>query len=349
MSSFKTMFTFLLLVIAISAHNTHKVWKSTFHVGHGCKGKIIQGQGWAFAVQTCRQTGFAKPFCSDITDTKNINHPKYSQWQECGDIPHKHVCKGKKDPKCSGAAGLDPHFRKLNQKFFSYHGECDLVLINSRGFASGAGLDIHIRTEIRKSFSFIKALSMRVGKDTLEMEGKVNFHINSVFWEKPPTQFAGFDMVRIGNATWCRDRCSKAQIYRIFFDVDEYVELANMRGFLHVEINGPNFNNSTGLLGSRRDTGMVGRDGNLIADVSKYGQEWQVMGSDPQLFQMSRYPQHPDPCIQPDVSRRRISELTMKIAQQACSHLSGKLNDICIFDVSSTGDENLAYSPFYNY
>jgi len=359
----------LLLIISISeisATTTHKVQRTSTYDGHGCveaklrNRKLVAVSACDFFTK-CTDFTLEEPIPCEEGSDGCINGVKYittysSAIVECDDFPHKHVCPtgtrkrdsdSDSDSDCSAMTGLDPHFRKLNQVLFSYHGECDLVLVSSRGFASGVGLDIHIRTEIKKSYSFIKALSMRVGNDTLEMEGKDNFHINGVFWEQP-NQFAGFPIFKIGNATWCRDKCFKAQIYRIFFDFDEYVELANWAGFLHVEMNGPNFKDSTGLLGSRKDTGMVGRDGNLIADVNKYGQEWQVMGSDPQLFQMSRYPQHPDPCIQPEATFRRISESTMRMAQHACSYLSGELYDICIFDVSSTGDENLAYSPFYN-
>jgi len=253
----------------------------------------------------------------------------------------------------SGLAGLDPHFRKFNGEHFSYHGECDLVLVSSNGFASGAGLDIHIRTRIKKFYSYIRVVSMRIGNATLEMEFKDSFHINRVFMDHP-SEFAGYPISKVGNATWCGQKCSDARIYRISFHsdkhVEEFVELAYLAGFLHVQVNGRNFEDSTGLLGNRRDLGKVGRNGTLIEDPNEYGQDWQVLGSDPELFRKSRYPQHPHKCILPKVSSRRIqvSESTRRMAESACSGLSGELLEMCIFDVQATGDERLALSPFYN-
>jgi len=257
------------------------------------------------------------------------------------------------DPTPPALAGLDPHFRKFNGEHFSYHGECDLVLVSSDGFASGAGLDIHIRTRIKKFYSYIRVVSMRIGNATLEMEFKDSFHINRVFMDHP-SEFAGYPISKVGNATWCGQKCSDARIYRISFHsdkhVEEFVELAYLAGFLHVQVNGRNFEDSTGLLGNRRDLGKVGRNGTLIEDPNEYGQDWQVLGSDPELFRKSRYPQHPHKCILPKVSSRRIqvSESTRRMAESACSGLSGELLEMCIFDVQATGDERLALSPFYN-
>jgi len=322
------MMWIVLLLASVSADDTHYVTTATYYEGPGCTTLSTRNPTIYNVVDSC--DGETLP-CTNVDD--------YSYTVTCGKIPHTHI---------PALAGLDPHFRKLNGELFSFHGECDLVLVKSNGFASGAGLDIHIRTTVKKFYSYIRVVSMRVGNATFEMEFKDSFHIDNVFMDHPSTEFGGYPIAKVGNATWCGQKCPDAKIYRISFDSEEYVELAYLAGFLHVEVNGPNFEDSTGLLGSRRDSGKVGRDGNLIEDANEYGQDWQVLGSDPQLFHKSRYPQHPHKCILPEVTSRRIvSESTRRMAKSACSGLSGKLQEMCMFDVTATGDERLALSPFY--
>jgi hypothetical protein len=67
----------------------------------------------------------------------------------------------------------DPHFVTFGGESFSFHGECDLVLMTSPGFASGLWLDIHVRTtridNVRMSYSFISGVAVRrIGTDVLE-------------------------------------------------------------------------------------------------------------------------------------------------------------------------------------
>jgi hypothetical protein len=66
----------------------------------------------------------------------------------------------------------DPHFETFNGEAFSYHGECDLVMMKSPSFASGLGLYVHIRTtriDNARSYSYISAAAVRIGKnDVLE-------------------------------------------------------------------------------------------------------------------------------------------------------------------------------------
>ena len=67
----------------------------------------------------------------------------------------------------------DPHFETFNGEAFSYHGECDLVMMKSPSFASGLGLYVNIHTtridNARISYSYISAAAVRIGKnDVLE-------------------------------------------------------------------------------------------------------------------------------------------------------------------------------------
>jgi hypothetical protein len=51
----------------------------------------------------------------------------------------------------NGGGGGDPHIKLWNRTRYSYHGECDLVLLQNQNFADGLGMDIHVRTT-QKSF-----------------------------------------------------------------------------------------------------------------------------------------------------------------------------------------------------
>jgi len=342
-----------LVVALVSAHEKFLVI-NTQYSGTGCA--LFLRYNYLYLTNICTHLNFRA--CQDMKITQSNETRWESSDTMCVEIEHDHTSQPTNEPAStpaiqptnqpttSGNAGLDPHFRKFNGKLFSYHGECDLVLVSSSSFASGTGLDIHIRTKIKKSYSFIAAVAMRVGNGTFEMEGKHSFRINDEIFHHPPSQFTRYSISNITNATWCRERCSDAQIYRIDFDHGEYVEFANWAGFLHVEVNGL-FNDSFGLLGNRWHSGMVGRDGKLINDVKEYGQDWQVLDTDPQIFRTSRDPQYPKNCILPMVTFRRVPQHISKLAERTCSYLSGELKTMCVFDVTSTGDERLALSPFY--
>jgi len=241
--------------------------------------------------------------------------------------------------------GGDPHYTTWVTSF-SYHGECDLVLVKSTRVPSESGLEIHIRTKMAGSFSFVQAVSVRVGRYTFEMEGKDKFYINGQRKTYPPSKFAGYPLTQVQKAPWCQDKCSNARIFRISFTAEEYVELVYWAGVLHVEFNGPNFEDSTGLLGGSGE-GFVSRKGDPIKNVNEFGQEWQVTDSDPKLFYVKRDPQRrcklPSKAIDP--FRKRVF---FSMATSACSHLSGDLRDMCMFDVTATGNVDMALSPLYN-
>lgn len=252
---------------------------------------------------------------------------------------------------CTTTAGAccDPHFTHWGGERFSYHGECDIVLTSSPSFADDAGLDIHIRTEIKNQYSYIKRLVMKVGKDILEIGGKHEYYFTGVKHEQPLPNLGGFPIRKIVNATWCRDHCSEWAIYWIDFDSDGIIEVgARKAGFLHVHIYGAGFTDSVGILGKVGDIGMIGRDGTVIEDVNLYGQEWQVSDSDPVLFLEQRNPQYPDRCILPkQISRRFFDPSMERLAMEACSHLHGTVLEMCVFDVQATGDRMMAFSPMY--
>ena len=78
----------------------------------------------------------------------------------------------------------DPHFQSFSGRFFSFHGQCDLLLMRSKMFA-GTGVAVHIRTtrvdNTRAgimSYSYISGVAVQVGKDTLEVTDGATLLIN---------------------------------------------------------------------------------------------------------------------------------------------------------------------------
>merc|ERR1712086_535747 len=82
----------------------------------------------------------------------------------------------------------------------------------------------------------------------------------------------------------------------------------------------------------------------VIDDVDNFGQEWQVLPSEQNLFRYIEGPQHPVACKIPSSfeMRRRLSEstTTFKQAKEACTNVNQDLIDLCVFDVMATNDES---------
>jgi von Willebrand factor type D domain len=96
-------------------------------------------------------------------------------------------------PNTSG----DPHFTTWNGSKFDFHGECDLVFVQSPAFNHGLGLDIHVRTKIVRSWSYIDVAVVKIGKDVLEFKGDdgEQYWINKVAYDGTPTNKIGdFDV-----------------------------------------------------------------------------------------------------------------------------------------------------------
>lgn len=53
-------------------------------------------------------------------------------------------------------------------------GGCDLVQLHNPNFNNGQGLDVHIRTKIVTWWSYIDRAAIRIGDDTIEVQGGFN-------------------------------------------------------------------------------------------------------------------------------------------------------------------------------
>jgi hypothetical protein len=113
------------------------------------------------------------------------------------------------------------------------------------------------------------------------------------------------------------------------------------------------FLGSVGLMGSYPNGKLLARNGTtVIEDVNDFGQEWQVLDSEPMLFHSVEGAQHPAKCEMPTEAnasvdrRRRLGENTIsdEDAARACSRVSAADRDSCIFDVLATNDLTMAGS-----
>jgi len=257
---------------------------------------------------------------------------------------HKHFRRRNGDADECPAGGADPHFRMISGERFSYHGQCDLVYMSCPNFYSDMGMDIHIRTKIKKQYSYIQGIALKFGKNHFEMDASDIFLVNGRTYKKtPPEEFAGYLLKKIDYEDWCGNKCANARIWLIRFDNGTWVELANWAGFLHIQLSG-DFGGCTGMMGSVEKVGKLARNGTLIEESNDFGAEWRVQTSDPALFQYPKY----DPCILPPKTFRRLSKRESAMALAECQHLSGTNRDTCIFDVEQTGNPLMAYSPLFS-
>jgi hypothetical protein len=252
----------------------------------------------------------------------------------------------------------DPHFETFNGEAFSYHGECDLVMMKSPSFASGLGLYVHIRTtridNARISYSYISAAAVRIGTDVLEAKDDGSILINGLPLAENGTTFAGFPVIKT-----IKGSKKKIFVYDLILgEDDKSIQIrANLKtGMLFLDMIGI-FEDSGGLMGRAGTTRgyLLARDG----EYNTFGEEWQVDSNEPKLFAENRAPQHPAGCLYESQHqtkahlRRRLMDdsmnavMTIELATKACENLVGRKQDFCISDVMATGDLELAEDPFY--
>jgi hypothetical protein len=254
-------------------------------------------------------------------------------------------------PTAGGGAQGDPHFKTWRGQRFDFHGVCDLVLLQSKDFESGLDLDVHIRTHMRRDMSYISSAALRIGTDILEVESQGLYYLNGVAGADLPSEFGGFEILHT-------QPTDKQHIFEVHFGGRERIKIKTYKDFVSVlveEGEGKHFSKSVGLMGDFAVGHMIARDGKtIIDDANTFGQEWQVLDSEPKLFQTVRFPQHPQVCTMPTPAqgtsqlRRRLSESSVDelAAEKACEHW-GEGKDDCVFDVLTTGDLDMAVVGAY--
>jgi hypothetical protein len=249
-----------------------------------------------------------------------------------------------------GGGNGDPHFKTWQGDRFDFHGVCDLALLQFKEFMSGLGLYVHIRTHLRRDMSYISSAVLRIGTDVLEVQSKGVYYLNGVLGADLPSDFGGFKFFHT-------QPTKKQHVFEVHLDGRERIKIKTYKVFVNVAIEQAqpeHFGESVGLMGAFGTSRMIARDGKTImTDTNAFGQEWQVLDSEPKLFREARFPQHPQVCTMPPPMqasqlRRRLSESSgaQLAAEKACAHW-GQGKDDCIFDVLTTGDLEMAVAGEY--
>jgi hypothetical protein len=246
----------------------------------------------------------------------------------------------------------DPHFKTWRGQHYDFMGECDLVFIHSKDFESGLGLDVHIRTKMRRDMSYISSVVLRIGSDVLEVASQGLYFLNGVANAELPSEFSGFEFLHT-------QPTDTQHIFEVYLGGRERIKLKTFKDFVSVLIEqgkSEHFLNSVGLMGDFGEGRRFGRDGQTVLDdANAFGQEWQVLDTDPKLFQTVRFPQHPQKCTMPTLKttgilRRRLMETSSVdelAAEKACEHWGEQGKDDCVFDVLTTGDIEMAVAGAY--
>jgi hypothetical protein len=249
-----------------------------------------------------------------------------------------------------GSVQGDPHFKTWRGQKYDLHGECDLLLLQNKDFETGLDLDMHIRTQKLRDMSYISSAVLRTGSDALEVESQGVYYFNGVANAELPSEFSGFEFLHTKPT-------DKQHVFEVHLGGRERVKLKTYKDFVSVLIEqglSKHFGKSAGLMGDFGQGRRFARDGKTVLDdANTFGQEWQVLATDPTLFQTARFPQHPQKCTMPtpkatSMLRRRLSESSVDEldAEKACEHwLEGK--EDCVFDVLTTGDLEMAMVGAY--
>lgn len=230
---------------------------------------------------------------------------------------------------------------------FDFHGACDLVLEHASDIGgSGLDLDLHLRTTIRYQYSYISTAALRIGSDILQVTKWGEYNLNWDASASMPNVIGGYNVSYI-------QINEKEHAFEVDLGNNERIVLSTFKDWVNVKIgsnSGGVFENSRGLMGDFSGS-MLARDGKtLMEDPIAFGQEWQVLDTEPKLFLTDRSPQHPLACELPSLaqqSRRRLgSTIARAEAEQACAHWKED-QDACVFDVMATGDIEIATAGVY--
>jgi von Willebrand factor type D domain/Repulsive guidance molecule (RGM) C-terminus len=266
---------------------------------------------------------------------------------------------------CKGSchSGGDPHFNTWSGDTYSYHGECDLVLLSNPEFRNGLGLNVHVRTEIETWYSFISNVAVQIGNDILEVTAD-KFYVNGVENPKLPLQLATDFKLSTRISTTNQGMI----FYNIHLGDGDYITIKVYKKFLYVYVEGSDedFLGSVGLMGDFATGQAMARDGvslfntKLHKEANKMGAEWQVKATEPQLFHEYRAPQLPlETCRMPEKKSIRASNInpTQQLEEMASEAVKAKIAEAakilcadkdadevadCIFDVIATGDLGMA-------
>lgn len=235
----------------------------------------------------------------------------------------------------------------------TFHGECDLVLVQNDQHLQGRSFDLHVRSTIESHFSYFSTGAMRVGAATFEFYPSF-FLVDGIRHEFPSQLPFLFDGGIIEEKREPNKPSATHATYLCTLYDGSQIEFRFYKKFLTVNMWGhpQGFANATGLLGHFGTGEMIGRDGVKIYDeFTEFAFEWQVnhLAGDPSLFENNRSPQLPyERCRLPTAARptrrRRLARNNLVAqARQACKGVETEHNfNLCVEDILATGDIGLA-------
>lgn len=229
---------------------------------------------------------------------------------------------------------------------------CDLVLAHVPGFANGKGLDLHIRSKrMRAQYSYVERAVLRIGEDTLEVLGGPGnpFWINGL---KGKPSVHGILKDSIGGYPIKFKRMSKdLRRFEIALENGDKVIFKVYKDLVRAQLHAhdaENFGTAIGLMGQWPSGKKMNREGTTeLTDYDEFGQEWQVIAMEPQLFHEvdGQVPQAPQKCEMPSATatKRRLAEstITLEEAQIACARVAVDERDMCVFDVLAMEDKGV--------
>ena len=327
---------------------------SAFATTHSDYSTLIVGtRGAVWCINSLRNTAYAATFANAFTDVK-VEEISTGTGGPSGGTQNTETAIIPPRSENTPGPGGDPHFTSWTNEHYEYHGQCDLTLVKDAGFAQGLGLDIQIRTKIVRFWSYIKSVAIKIGDDILEIEGSADAHdAEAHYWINFENQgeldtFAGFPVTQ-----------KLGSIYKRQYIIDlnsKYpgasITVELFKEFVRVRFNGDEFvfGNTVGLLGDYKSGKTLARDGaTVMHDFTEFGDEWQVLPSEPKLFHEVAHPQFPEICLKPEDPRgerkRRLAEsnISIEAAEAACGAVLSDPLTIkdCIYDILATQDMDM--------
>jgi len=250
---------------------------------------------------------------------------------------------------CGVGGEGDPHMKTWVGEKYDFHGVCDLVMLSNPGFDNGRGMHIHIRNKRTRVWSYISTAAVSIGKETLQIVGGADsntYFLNGVEQDADSNNSAGV-LDNFAGHKLEYERISDVSVeYRVLLKSGSSIVFKTWNGLVSVKMYNPmkeDFDGSLGLLGSYPNGAKLARDNvTIISDTNTFGQEWQVIDTEPKLFNEREGPQFPTKCDIPDSSdmRRRLasSSITIETANTACALVGADEKDLCIFDVLATNN-----------
>ena len=257
--------------------------------------------------------------------------------------------------------GIDPHITTFRGHQYSWHGQCDVVMMRSPSL----NIELHARTtrkDTRKiSYSYISAVALKINNDVIEAGSDGSLMVNGIISLENETSTI------IGGATTIsksfNGKKKKIVVYdlkNILGDMDKTMQIrVNQKtAMVNIEVSN-SFPDSVGLLGSPSVDALFARDQktNLHGDWNALAEEWQVRDSELSLFKdKERFPQHPIGCVyevpgqtKSNLRRRLLEDsgVTLEMANKACAHAVGRNKEFCVDDVMATGDLDIAEDALY--